>query len=136
MPTARSELAAGVVNGIIYAMGGQNGINNFATVEAYNPGTNTWSVVASMSSTREAPSVASIDGILYAAGGQVDGANNSGALLASMESYDPLSNSWTAELAMPTARESARAGVANGKLYVIGGVGSAGLLATVEEYTP
>jgi uncharacterized membrane protein YwaF len=39
MPTARSGLAAAVVNNIIYAIGGYIGNNHLSTNEAYNPST-------------------------------------------------------------------------------------------------
>ncbi len=37
MPTARYGLAAGVVNGILYVVGGTTGSAVLATVEAYQP---------------------------------------------------------------------------------------------------
>jgi hypothetical protein len=41
MPTARFAPGVAVVNGILYAVGGGS-LNNLATVEAYDPATNTW----------------------------------------------------------------------------------------------
>lgn len=41
MPTARHALAAGEVNGVLYAVGGTYG-PVVTTVEAYPPGTNGW----------------------------------------------------------------------------------------------
>jgi len=37
MPTARSQLAVGVVNGVVYAIGGQRYRNYLGTVEAFTP---------------------------------------------------------------------------------------------------
>src|SRR5690349_5940737 len=46
MPTAREGLAVGVVNGIVYAIGGSGSAGNLTKVEAYNPGSNTWTTRA------------------------------------------------------------------------------------------
>ena len=37
MPTARWNFAAAVVNGKVYAIGGQSGLSVIAKVEEYNP---------------------------------------------------------------------------------------------------
>ena len=42
MPTARYDLAAVGTNGLIYTIGGTNTGSALATVEAYDPLTNTW----------------------------------------------------------------------------------------------
>ena len=52
MPTPRTGLAAGVVNGILYAVGGNDGVSFLGTVEAYDPATNTWTTKASMPTVR------------------------------------------------------------------------------------
>jgi len=71
MPTPRYGLAVGVINGILYAVGGRNmapgGI--FTTVEAYDPITNRWSAKAPMPAGRAGLAVGTIDGILYVVGG-------------------------------------------------------------------
>ncbi len=43
MPTARTGLAAVVMNGKIYTFGGFNGLNDVGNVEVYDPLTDTWS---------------------------------------------------------------------------------------------
>jgi hypothetical protein len=37
MPTARGYVAAGVVNGLLYVVGGWNGFGTLKTTEAYTP---------------------------------------------------------------------------------------------------
>ena len=71
-----------------------------------------------------------MNGIIYVAGG---GGGGSGTTL---EAYDPATDTWTSKAPMPTARQYAAAGVANGILYVFGGDWTAGILATVEAYDP
>ena len=64
MPTARSGLAAAVVNGKIYAMGGRSGpsIPSIDTVEVYDPGTNTWSNAAPMPTARNLHRAVAVNG--------------------------------------------------------------------------
>ncbi len=54
MPTPRFGVGAGVVNGILYAVGGSNSSSlALGTVEAYNPATDTWTTgLASMPTPR------------------------------------------------------------------------------------
>jgi hypothetical protein len=129
MPTARNYLAVGVVNGTLYAVGGNNGATALNTVEAYSPSSNTWSPKASMSTPRGSPGVAAVNGILYAVGGY-DGT----AYLDTVEGYNPSTDTWTSVASMPTARELLGAGVVNGILYAVGGVNSTASLATNEAF--
>ena len=68
MPTARRYSTSSVVDGIIYAIGGANTVN-VATVEAYNPVTNTWSTKTSMLTARRALTSQVVDGVIYVIGG-------------------------------------------------------------------
>ena len=53
MPTPRTAFAAGVVNGVIYAVGGtKDGNTVLTTVQAYNPATNTWVTKAPLPARR------------------------------------------------------------------------------------
>ncbi len=70
-----------------------------------------------------------VNGVLYALGGSDAG------IMATMEVYDPATDTWTTNTAMPTARDGLAGGVVNGVLYAVGGYNSA-YLATVEAYTP
>jgi N-acetylneuraminic acid mutarotase len=93
---------------------------------------NVWTAKASMPTARYFPAAATIDGILYALGGQAGG-----GALATVEAYDPAGNTWTTKASMPTARVALGVAVVNGVLYAVGGQnGSGGLLATVEAYDP
>jgi hypothetical protein len=42
MKIKRGSLGGAAVQGKIYAVGGGNGVNNFAEVEMYDPGTDSW----------------------------------------------------------------------------------------------
>jgi len=133
MPTSRYDLAVGVVNGVLYAVGGFNNLSELNVVEAYNPVTNTWTTEAPMLTARSGLAVVETNGFLYAIGGL---ANSSNTYLATVEAYDPATNTWTTQASMPTARGYLAGGVVNGTLYAVGGRDSIGTLATNEAFTP
>jgi hypothetical protein len=90
MPTPRSILAAGVVSGVIYAVGGSSDDGKaLATVEAYTPGGNTWATRAPLPSPRTSLSGAgTINGVLYVAGGE----NSQRSLTTTLLAYNPSTN--------------------------------------------
>jgi hypothetical protein len=133
MPTARVVPGVGVVNGILYAVGGHNG-SVLKTNEAYDPVTNTWIAKSSMLTAHYGARVGVVNDILYAIGGS-SGIGCSGSNLGTAEAYDPVANAWVAKASMPTARCAAAAAVVNGIIYVVGG-NNGSLLATVEAYDP
>src|SRR5580704_19145740 len=83
MPTARYGLGAGVVNGILYAVGGFDENSVTGTVEAYDPSTHSWVTKAPMPTARWDLGVGVVSGILYAVGGYNNG------YLHKLEAYDP-----------------------------------------------
>ncbi|MHC4301495.1 MAG: Kelch repeat-containing protein [Planctomycetota bacterium] len=137
MPTPRIGLSTSVVDGIIYAIGGSPAADQpaYATVEAYNPETDSWTRKAPMPTPRALLSTSVVDGIIYAIGGGRD----LWSTLSTVEAYDPATNTWTTKRNMPTPRGALSTGVVDGIIYAIGGTtvnqyGSA--LATVEAYDP
>jgi N-acetylneuraminic acid mutarotase len=116
LPSPRQGLAAGVVNGIIYVVGGTDaGGTIVATVEAYNPATNTWTSRAPLPSPRTGAVVDVFDGILYAVGGR-----SAGGDVSTVEAYDPSTNTWTAKAPVPAPFAGFGAFV-DGVLYFTGG---------------
>jgi hypothetical protein len=73
MPFTRRNLAAGIINRIVYAVGGAEGGNDSSAVEAYDHKTDTWTEKTVMPTPRENLGVGVIDGILYAVGGNANG---------------------------------------------------------------
>src|SRR5947209_793667 len=101
LPTARfGPAAVPGPDGRIYALGGASSSGNLTTVEAYDPRTDSWTAVASMPTPRFRPAaVLGPDGRIYALGG----INSSGGLptnLATVEVYDPRTDSWTTVVSM------------------------------------
>jgi N-acetylneuraminic acid mutarotase len=113
-----------------------------ATVEAYDPATNTWTTKASMPTARTGLGVAAINGVLYAVGGDVGCCYQPSNMVATVEAYDPATNTWTTKASMPTARAELGVGVVNGILYAVDGAYNPGIygvtyvVATVEAYDP
>src|SRR5439155_1125080 len=132
MPTWRVALGVTVINGILYAVGGGD-VTELATVEAYDPTTDTWTSKASMPTKREGLGVTAINSILYAVGGDQNASG--GTVLATVEAYDPSTDSWTTKASMPTARWGLGVAAINGVLYAIGGVNN-GIRTEVEAYSP
>ncbi len=142
MPTARTALAACVVDGKIYAIGGapRNQVVT-ATVEEYDPATDTWTTKAGMRTPRAFFGASVVNGRIYAIGGWAQG----GAYLSSCEEYDPVANTWTTKASMSTGRCFLSTAAVGGKIYVLGGGTRVGgnspndptmTLLTVEEYDP
>jgi len=115
MPSgARSQAAAAELGGHIYVAGGWPGL---ATFERYTPATNSWTRLAPMPTGRQALSLVSMDGSLYAIGG---GDGWSG--LTTVERYDPASDSWAAFAALNSpARAGVAAAATGGQIFAFGG---------------
>jgi N-acetylneuraminic acid mutarotase len=120
MPTPRIGFRVGVVNGLLYTVGG----DATGTVEAYDPATNTWTPRQPMLTVRQGFGVGVVDGILYTVGGSTgdDGSvPPTTSIVDIVEAYDPVANTWTTRAPMPTGRRFLGIGVLNGVLYAIGG---------------
>ncbi|MFC9292700.1 kelch repeat-containing protein [Streptomyces sp. NPDC057011] len=157
MPTARAGLATatapcaeglGLRGVCVYAVGGyRTGV--VPTVEAYSPATNTWATVAPLpqpraglgSSAAPCPPNLGLKGTcVYAIGA----GNGIDAPFTRAEVYSPVLNGWTSLPDMPTGRFDGPGvatapcpeGLSDGCVYVLGGLGSAGTLATAEAYSP
>ncbi len=135
--TPRDYGAAGVVDGVLYTLGGESS-TFLGSVEAFDPTTNSWSARAPMPTARAGLAVGVVDGILYAVGG-FDYESVGGfwypRYLGTVEAYDPATDSWTTKSPMPTARSDLAVGVIDGILYAFGGE-FWDMLATVEAYDP
>jgi N-acetylneuraminic acid mutarotase len=79
-----------------------------------------------------------LNGKLYVAGGQWSADDGfSGGTTASLQVYDPLTNSWSAKAPMPTVRRYAAGATAAGLVFVVTGqLDAGGMTRKVEVYTP
>ena len=100
MPTTRAHVSVAVVDGIIYVVGGWKlNVGVVATMEAYNPATNSWTTKASLP-TVHATEVAVVNGIIYAVGGELYG----GVATPVVEAYNASTDRWTTKASMPSGR--------------------------------
>ncbi|TNM97684.1 hypothetical protein fugu_013930 [Takifugu bimaculatus] len=93
---------------VLFAVGGWCSGDAISSVERYDPQTNEWRMVASMSKRRCGVGVSVLDDLLYAVGGH-DGSS----YLNSVERYDPKTNQWSSDVApTSTCRTSVGVGCA------------------------
>jgi N-acetylneuraminic acid mutarotase len=120
MPTARIDLSTGVVNGKIYAIGGASSLTGtyYATVEEYDPATDTWTRKTDMPTARNGLAAAVTQDRIYVVGGEP----SAQASLAALEEYDPATDTWATKADMPTKRTFHCACAVDGNVYVLGGV--------------
>ena len=152
MPTARTGFATSVVNGKVFVIGGniqlkrgEFGDLSASTVEMYDPETDTWEQKANMPTARSGVSVSVVDRKIYAIGGSKlktiqmpGGFSSESEELATVEMYDPITDTWTQKADMPTPKKTMTC-VVNGKIYAIGGwltTNEEPHLETVEVYDP
>jgi hypothetical protein len=127
MQVARMRLGVAIVNGKIYAIGGDalslcgNCLSadwGYGPVvganEEYNPTMDTWAHKASMPTPRTHFGIAVYQNKIYCIGGY-----GSGGETDVNEVYDPQTDSWATRASMPTRRTRLSANVVNGKIYVI-----------------
>jgi N-acetylneuraminic acid mutarotase len=137
MPTPLAFSTAAVLKSEVYVVGGNNGGEEAADVQIYNPVTNAWSTGPSYPTGIGSASSAVVKNILYVFGGTSDGVTPSNAVWA----YNPKTKAWTAAAAMPTARWGSEAVVEKKTniIYVSGGETNGNgqdPVANVESYNP
>ncbi len=139
MPTARRGLGAATIGSKIYVVGGSTGTaphsgTPLATNEVLDTVAGTWASLAPMSTNMtDVYATVAYGGKVYVFGG-FDGT----AVSNKVQIYDPGTDNWSFGSPMPTARSNALAGVACGKIFVIGGYNPAlgGNLNINEVYNP
>jgi N-acetylneuraminic acid mutarotase len=164
MPLGIHHVAATELNGKIYMFGGfrypekakpdgspNPGWQPIDNAWEYDPVKDAWKALAPMPTKRGSSNAVAHGGKIYVIGGAsmhpgsketfIHPARPHRAVSAN-EVYDPATNTWEARSPMPTARNHAAAGMANNKIYVIGGrIGAAFITRAigvniVEEYDP
>jgi N-acetylneuraminic acid mutarotase/fibronectin type 3 domain-containing protein len=125
LPTARNHLGAMVLDGKIYAIGGQQGQDHnavyFDTVEVFDPQTGSWSTAASLPQVRSHITEATfvMEGRIFVIGG--DRAHT--VAENSVFAYSPRSDSWTSLTPLPARREAGVGNVIDGTIYYTTGGG-------------
>ena len=120
LPTPREMRGSNsaVVDGMLYAIGGNAKGECTNLNQAYDPKTDSWSTKAPMPTPRCHLAVVALEGLIYALGGT----NTNGSIkYATVEIYDPSTDAWSTAPAMPTGRQDLGAVGLNGILYTVGG---------------
>src|SRR5207248_1590793 len=122
LPTERSEVAAAVVDGTIYVLGGlaKDG-HTLQTVEALPPGAGAWEERAPLPAPRDHLAAVELGGRLYAVAGSPGwfGQQASNTLWV----YDATQDSWADRAPLPLSRAAHAAAAIDGRLSVVGGIG-------------
>ena len=150
MHFTRANIGVAVVNGQIYAIGGDNGteignvspgtsmtMNVVNVNEAYNPSSDTWVSAAPMPTARALFGTAVYQNKIYCIGGYSGKVVFIGPEswnwetkyydISANEVYDPATNTWATKASLPTPRYSSATNIVNGKIYFIGGYTKANL---------
>ncbi|CAG5120064.1 unnamed protein product [Candidula unifasciata] len=131
MGVARNRVGVGVLDNMLYAVGGCSGGELHRSAERFNPEKDSWEPVASMTSVRTSHGVAVLNRLLYAVGG-FDGRER----VSSVECYHPENNVWQEIEPMNEPRSGAGVAVLGGYIYVVGGFNGHSQLMSVERYDP
>ncbi|XP_070564376.1 kelch-like ECH-associated protein 1 [Ptychodera flava] len=125
----RNRVGVGVIDGLLYAVGGSQGCHHHNTVERYSPPQDKWTQVASMHTRRIGVGCAVVNRLLYAVGGY-DGTNR----LKCVECYYPETDEWKCVAPMNTTRSGAGVVSMDNHVYAVGGYDGTSQLCSVERY--
>ncbi|XP_078383768.1 kelch-like protein 28 [Oculina patagonica] len=133
MDSSRRGLCAVSLNGLIYAIGGHDGLRQLGldSVERYDSSNDQWEYVSSMDEKRCFASATVMGNKILVVGGTGDYF----LPLQNCELYDPITDVWSllsAELCVP--RSNAAIGKAKNKIFVFGGTHSNGIVEYYDRH--
>jgi len=123
LPVARNHFGTAVVDGKIYAIGGQHERDetdsNLRDVHVYNPATNRWSAGPRLPKPMSHfhPSTVAANGKIVIAGGVTNGRSP----LADVWEFDPATHHWTTAPPLPAPRKAPVMVAMGGMLVVVAG---------------
>jgi N-acetylneuraminic acid mutarotase len=127
MPTACNHMGGEAVNGKVYLIGGRlSGAfiiglpGNTDLVQAFDPATDSWTTRTPMPTARSGLNTASLNGIIYAAGGEAQ-TNASLAAFRAFEAYDPANDTWSQLPSMLLPRHECIMAALGNRIHVAGG---------------
>ena len=132
MPTARTEIAATIIDDHIYVIGGFDKTGKVLdTVEVYNIETDSWKTVAPLPQPLHHAAATTFNDSLYVIGGYT----NSNWLPSNrLFIYDPKNDTWSEGPPMPTARGALSAAFVDKMLFAVGGEGKNRIMNINEAY--
>jgi N-acetylneuraminic acid mutarotase len=127
MPTPCNHMGGEAVNGKIYAIGGRlSGAfiigypGNVNLVQVYDPAADAWSTRAPMPTARSGLNTASLNGVIYAAGGEAQDEKSLSAFRA-FEAYQPATDTWWTLPSMLLPRHECIMAAIGNRIHVAGG---------------
>jgi N-acetylneuraminic acid mutarotase len=140
LPSGRGRTGgAAVINGVLYVAGGYGaGTTGLTkTLYAYNGSSNTWSSKATMPSAGGCGGAGAINGLLYVIIGCDANTTATSGSKGILLRYNPATNTWSAKPAAPSAHRLPGVAALGGKLYVVGGKNSIGVVTNeLHVYNP
>ncbi|MBF0236228.1 MAG: Ig-like domain-containing protein [SAR324 cluster bacterium] len=129
MPTPRKGAAHAVVGGKLYVIGGETtGGTPTNSVEAFNPDAYAWETKANIPDARVGMSAQVFNNKIYVVGGYPTGVSYV---------YDPVLNTWSALMAIPTGSYYAGSAVDGNNIFIFGGDDFAGNYSNgIRTYNP
>lgn len=115
----RQEVAAAVLDGTLYVLGGFDGMGRgTALAERYDVASDTWMRVADLPQPLNHAGAAVLGGAVYAVGGYV---GSSFQATAAVSRYDPAADAWTPVAPLPAPRGALAIAVLDGRVHALGG---------------
>ncbi len=126
-PNPRHHMGSVVIDGQIYAVGGQKGHDGAsvpqASVHSYSPDTDAWTEHAPMPTALSHIAVVLHEGQIVVLGGESEPPSDR---VADVTAYDPAANSWAQLTPLPQVRKSGVAGSIDGVLFYSTGANQSG----------
>ena len=117
-------------------MGGKGGDSVHCSVERYDPRTNTWDYVAPLANKVTLVGTATLQGLLYIAGGIELTTERGRRRCDTVQRDNPSTNSWTIVAPLRSRRSSVCLVTDTHYLYSIGGLADDGFISDVDRYDP
>jgi hypothetical protein len=131
MPTPRTEVAAALADGHIVVAGGfAPPDRTVSTVEVFDIASDTWRAGPDLPLAVNHAMAASVSGQVFVFGGYLEDGPASDAAFVLREGR------WDTIAPMPEPRAAGGAAVAGGRIYVVGGVGPAGIATETLVFDP
>lgn len=116
---ARQEVAVTMVNDKVYLIGGIAGdITTLASVEEYDPVTDSWRFITPLPRPRHHPAAVTLGDAMYVIGGYETVAFDP---VSTVYRYDFVTHEWSSVTSLPAPRGALTASVIDGKIYAAGG---------------
>ncbi|MFC0447360.1 serine/threonine-protein kinase [Rhodococcus jostii] len=140
MPTPRGGLGATFIDGRIVAVGGEEPTRVLPTVEAYDVVAGTWSQLPPLRTPRHGVAVGAVGNTVYAVGGGTKPTHAESTAVSEALQIAPRKTQWVPAWRplrdAPIARQQTATAVADGTIWVLGGLDNAGSTPKVEGNDP